>query len=48
MLQDWYAFDEPTDEAGWWVRKAASDHYDEHLGRLREWVKELGRRRLDP
>ena len=44
MLQDW-AFMEPSDEAAWWIRKSGCDHYDEHLGRLREWVAELTARR---
>jgi hypothetical protein len=29
----------------WWIRKAASDHYGEHLDRLREWTEELIARR---
>jgi hypothetical protein len=45
MLQDWYAFERPNDEAAWWIRKSASDHYAEHLQRLREWVQELTSRR---
>ena len=45
MLQDWYSLAEKSDEAGWWIRKAASDHYAQHLGRLREWVAELKARR---
>ncbi|HYM83226.1 MAG TPA: maleylpyruvate isomerase N-terminal domain-containing protein [Candidatus Dormibacteraeota bacterium] len=45
MLQEWYALREPTDEAAWWVRKSAADHYVEHLDRLRTWVQELIRRR---
>lgn len=45
MLQDWYALDEPDDEAAWWVDKSGGAHYVEHLGRLREWVAELIRRR---
>jgi hypothetical protein len=45
MLYEWYLLPDRTDEAAWWIRKAASDHYGEHLGRLREWVAELiGRR----
>jgi hypothetical protein len=45
MLQDWYALDEASDEAAWWIRKSAAEHYAEHLGRLREWVAELLSRR---
>ena len=45
MLDEWYDLLDLTDEAAWWIRKSASDHYAEHLGRLREWVPELiGRR----
>ena len=36
---------EQTDEAAWWVHKAGSEHYAEHIDRLEEWVAELiGRR----
>ena len=42
MLNAWYALDSPSDEAAWWVRKAGPEHYAEHLGRLREWVAEVG------
>lgn len=45
MLTDWYALGEASDEASWWVRKSAAEHYAEHLGRLREWVDELLARR---
>ena len=45
MLDEWYRLREPSDEAAWWIRKAACDHYDEHLGRLREWSAELIARR---
>ena len=49
MLEEWYALSEPTDEAAWWIRKGAADHFGEHLGRLREWVDELvARRPTDP
>lgn len=45
MRQAWAALPEPNDEAAWWIRKSAVDHYAEHVGRLREWVDELiGRR----
>ena len=45
MIDEWYDLDEPNDEAAWWIRKTASDHYGEHLARLREWVAELISRR---
>ena len=46
MIAEWYRLREPNDEAAWWIRKAAADHYAEHVPRLREWVAELiGRRR---
>jgi hypothetical protein len=47
MVQEWHGLDAPSEEAAWWIRKAASDHYAEHLGRLREWIAELAARR-DP
>ncbi len=45
MLEAWYALHEPSDEAAWWIRKSGPDHYEEHVGRLRDWVEELARRR---
>ena len=47
MVQEWYALREQTDEAAWWVRKSGPEHYAEHIGRLREWVAELKRRRAE-
>ena len=41
MVEAWHAFDRPGDEADWWIRKCAADHFDEHIGRLREWTAEL-------
>jgi hypothetical protein len=41
MLQVWVQLRTPDDEAAWWIRKTAVDHYGEHLPRLREWVAEL-------
>jgi len=41
MRQAWADLPGPNDEAAWWIRKSAVDHYGEHLGRLREWVDEL-------
>ena len=32
---------EISEDASIWIRKAGPDHYDEHLPRLREWVKEV-------
>jgi len=45
MVQVWAELSEPNDEAAWWIRKSGSDHYEEHLPRLREWVAELTARR---
>ena len=45
MLDAWYALRDPSDEAAWWIRKAACDHYTEHLARLRTWAAELIQRR---
>ena len=41
MIAEWWSLGEPSDEAAWWIRKSGSDHYAEHLERLREWVAEL-------
>ncbi|HEY4632766.1 MAG TPA: hypothetical protein VIH00_02530 [Candidatus Limnocylindrales bacterium] len=45
MIVEWCRLPAMTDEIDWWIAKAASDHYAEHLGRLREWVTELVGRR---
>jgi hypothetical protein len=45
MLGEWYALREPSDEAAWWIRKSGPEHYEEHIGRLREWVEVLLARR---
>ena len=45
MRQAWAELPEPNDEAAWWIRKSAVDHYGEHLPRLREWAEELVARR---
>ena len=45
MLQALAGLHEPDAEAAWWIRKAGGDHYGEHVGRLREWARELRRRR---
>jgi hypothetical protein len=47
MLEEWYALGEPSEEAAWWIRKGAAEHFDEHLDRLRQWVAELVARRAD-
>ena len=41
MRQAWTDLREPSDEAAWWIRKSAVDHYEEHLPRLEAWVGEL-------
>ncbi len=46
MLQSWYELLDPTEEASWWIRKSAAEHFAEHLPRLREWVGELIARRV--
>jgi hypothetical protein len=46
MLEAWHALRMPDDEAAWWIRKGAAEHYAEHLDRLREWTEELIARRL--
>ena len=45
LRQSWADLPEPNDEAAWWIRKSAVDHYAEHLGRLHEWIDELVARR---
>lgn len=45
MLEAWYGLREPSDEAAWWIRKGAAEHYAEHLDRLRAWTEELIARR---
>jgi hypothetical protein len=45
MLEAWYALAESSDEAAWWIRKSAAEHYAEHLERLRAWTAELLERR---
>ncbi len=48
MIQEWTLLRQPTEEAAWWIRKSAVHHYEEHLGRLREWTAELIARRPSP
>ena len=45
MRQAWTELREPSEEAAWWIRKSAVDHYEEHLDRLEEWVGEIRIRR---
>jgi hypothetical protein len=45
MIEEWWVLRETSDEAAWWIRKAASEHYAEHLDRLRAWRDELIERR---
>jgi hypothetical protein len=45
MIGEWYALREPSDEAAWWIRKGAAEHFAEHLDRLGEWTEELIARR---
>ena len=45
MVEAWSALREPSEEAEWWIRKCGTDHFAEHLDRLREWVPELVARR---
>ena len=45
MLAAWHAPREPSDEAAWWIRKGAAEHYAEHLDRLRDWADGLIARR---
>jgi hypothetical protein len=41
MLEAWSSLHEPNDEAVWWIRKGAAEHFAEHLDRLREGTDEL-------
>ena len=45
MRQAWALLPEPNDEAAWWIRKSAVDHYAQHADRLGQWVDELEARR---
>jgi hypothetical protein len=47
MVQVWAELREPDDEAAWWIRKSGSDHYAEHVPRLRDWVADLVGRRVE-
>jgi hypothetical protein len=41
MLTEWFAQPAASEKAAWWIRKSGSEHYREHLPRLRAWVAEL-------
>ena len=41
MLKAWYSLPTRTEAAAWWVGKAGTEHYQEHLDRLRAWVATL-------
>jgi hypothetical protein len=43
MLRAWRSLPEGSPEADRWIRKSGPEHYAEHLPRLREWVREIGR-----
>jgi Mycothiol maleylpyruvate isomerase N-terminal domain len=43
MLRAWRSLPDDSPEAARWIRKSGPDHYAEHLPRLREWVREVGR-----
>lgn len=45
MMEEWFGQPAPGEDGAWWVRKSGSEHYAEHLDRLRAWVAELHRRR---
>jgi Mycothiol maleylpyruvate isomerase N-terminal domain len=45
MIDEWWLLRDTSEEAVWWIRKSGSEHYGEHLDRLREWCDELIRRR---
>jgi hypothetical protein len=48
MIEEWFALREPSEEAAWWIRKGAAEHFAEHLERLHEWTDELIARRSNP
>jgi hypothetical protein len=43
MLRAWRSLPDRSPEADRWIRKSGPEHYAEHLPRLREWVREIGR-----
>ncbi len=48
MLEAWLDLRDPDDAASEWIRKAGSEHYGEHLPRLRAWVASLMDLRSEP
>ena len=40
-LEQWSRLPEVTPQADEWFRESSYEHYDDHLRRLREWVREL-------
>ena len=47
MLEAWFEQPVASEDGAWWIRKSGAAHYEEHLGRLREWVADLRGRRDD-
>jgi hypothetical protein len=45
MLTEWFGQPAATEDGAWWIRKSGSEHYREHLDRLRAWAQELQSRR---
>jgi len=41
MLRAWGSLLEPSIEADRWISKSGPEHYEQHLPRLEEWVREL-------
>jgi Mycothiol maleylpyruvate isomerase N-terminal domain len=41
MLRAWRSLPEHSPEADRWISKSGPEHYEEHLPRLQEWVREL-------
>jgi hypothetical protein len=45
MIAEWFGQPAAAVEAAWWIRKSGSEHYSEHVPRLKDWVAELRSRR---
>jgi Mycothiol maleylpyruvate isomerase N-terminal domain len=41
MLRAWRSLPERSAEADRWIAKAGPEHYEEHLPRLQEWVRQI-------
>jgi Mycothiol maleylpyruvate isomerase N-terminal domain len=41
MLRTLRSLPDVSGDASWWIAKAGPDHYEAHLPRLRDWVREL-------